>query len=563
MTAELDTRTSLAFGRDAVVAVGPQALFSEEGVALALDRGEDHVVIVFPVSFEPVAPKPGPEAPAFDTSEHVITVWGLLIQTEQGQQLAQSYALPLAPPATFALAYGQVIALGGDFYGNPEKPICKSAEPVRQFSENFEQLAKAKPEEVAKILAVANKFEFVPIERLPPNYEPSGVYAAMTTTPPHWVSDEDRAFDEATGGTQIKNGRYLELAKTNFDHFGLDAVTAYEAGHQLAQEAAVAAKSIVDPHVRAQMLARAYAINAFADHFLTDLFAAGHMRTPRRALYESAWNPVTADGASLCAKQMHDEDNKFGLWVENNVGDKWVAYGDARYRDLWNAAGRVVLRKAVQQSMNDIWSAFSTKQIKDAKEVLKYVAKVVWRIGEPAQREDPANWAPLFWQNPADKNIWRREELFDPSNRKWLEQGNFSGWGITTTVERLVLAKFPVYMPRWAYPTNVPFPPEEKGMTGEYGWPPQPGGMSGPFGATGPTIRAGLTGWFIARPPGPTQPPGPTGVGEPAGEEQPTGAGEQTGADEPAGAGEHTGTDEPATVEETTAASDESQGVSR
>jgi hypothetical protein len=27
--------------------------------------------------------------------------------------------------------------------------------------------------------------------------------------------------------------------------------------------------------------------NAFADHFLSDLFAAGHYRTPRRALFEA------------------------------------------------------------------------------------------------------------------------------------------------------------------------------------------------------------------------------------------------------------------------------------
>lgn len=505
MTEDVDVRTALALARDAVVGVGIQGLFSKEGVRLALEKGDDQAVVVFPSSLEPVAGEPGPNLPGFDTAEHVITVWGLKIETEAGPQLAQSYRLPLAPPSlAFTLTYGQVIALGGDFYGDPNQPVCTSKEPVVQFARNFAQLAAA-PSEVANILAVANRFEFAPIAQLPPNAEPSGVYAGLPTTPPHWVSDEDRAFDEATGGTSVKNGRYLNLAFTNFDHFGMDAIACYKAGHQLAQEVAVKAKSVSEPKERASLLANAYAVNAFADHFLTDLFAAGHMRTPRRALFESAENELTKIGAGLCAKQMHDEDNKFGLWVENGFSDRWVAYGDARYRDKWNAAGRVIMKKAVQQSMNDIWAAFQSGQVKtDLSSVLAYTANVITQIGQTAQRDDPNNWAPLFWQDPSTKNIWRREQLFDPSCRKYEEQGVLSGWGITSTVAKLVAAGFPVYMPQSVYPPSVGFPPYERGMTGEYGWPPQPGGMSGPtVGVTGPDL-AGFTGWFIDHAPGPT-----------------------------------------------------------
>ena len=86
------------------------------------------------------------------------------------------------------------------------------------------------------------------------------------------------------------------------------------------------------------------------------------MRNPRRALYESALIEPTAVASGLCAKRMHDEDNKFGLWVENALGDRWVAYGDARYRDAWNAANRRVMKRALQQSMDEVWVAFDSVQ---------------------------------------------------------------------------------------------------------------------------------------------------------------------------------------------------------
>lgn len=78
---------------------------------------------------------------------------------------------------------------------------------------------------------------------------------------------------------------YLGLAKINWDHFGQDARTAYNACHSVALQVAARGN-----------LQLAYAMNAFADHFLQDSFAAGHMRTPRRKLHDSA------GAADLCAK---------------------------------------------------------------------------------------------------------------------------------------------------------------------------------------------------------------------------------------------------------------------
>ena len=73
---------------------------------------------------------------------------------------------------------------------------------------------------------------------------------------------------------QFSAPAYLRLAQLNLDHFGEDAHTAYSAGHYTAMSEAANGNLEV-----------AYAMNAFADHYLGDCFAAGHMRTPRRLLH--------------------------------------------------------------------------------------------------------------------------------------------------------------------------------------------------------------------------------------------------------------------------------------
>jgi hypothetical protein len=85
----------------------------------------------------------------------------------------------------------------------------------------------------------------------------------------------DQADEDLARITWDREGpSYLRIAQLNLDHFGADARTAYNAGHTCALRTAAAGN-----------LELAYAMNAFADHFLEDSFASGHMRTPRRALH--------------------------------------------------------------------------------------------------------------------------------------------------------------------------------------------------------------------------------------------------------------------------------------
>jgi len=516
MSQNVDVRTSLAMSKDAVYVVNIAGLSSPEGAPLALDKGNNHVVVLFPSPCcnhhtSRAVPQVTHKAAAFNTAEHIITVSGCKLTMANGQP-ADALRTRLSVRPGLELTYGQVIALGGDFYGDPAHPVCNAGnleQQIEQFQKNFASLQTS--DEVTKILQITDHYEFKPIaQRVTHNQPPSGVYAGLPTTWPHLVPDEDRAFDEATGGTFFKSGRYLNLAETNLDHFGMDAMSCYNAGHILAQQSAINAKGSRDPNTALMV---AYAINAFADHFLTDLFAAGHMRTPRRKLFESAsvHNPLTQAAAGLCAMGMHNEDNKFGLWVENERRDKWVAYGDARYRDRWNSANRRVMKGALQQSMDDVWNAFKTGNVTNSGQVFSYLPKLIKEVGHnptTPNRNDRQNWAPLFWWNPDENNVWRRNNLEDGSDRTYCQQGSEGqNWGLTTTMVQLRVRKGP-YMPKQEYQMiNWPYPPNEAGPSGEVGWPAGPTSVNAytrvTHGVTGPDLMQ-FQDWRIDGTPGPS-----------------------------------------------------------
>ena len=70
----------------------------------------------------------------------------------------------------------------------------------------------------------------------------------------------------------------MKLAVNNYDHFQHQAQQVYLTGHQLAIEKAQEAAKEEDVKKRNSMLMEAYAMDAFASHFLTDSFSAGHIR---------------------------------------------------------------------------------------------------------------------------------------------------------------------------------------------------------------------------------------------------------------------------------------------
>ena len=89
-----------------------------------------------------------------------------------------------------------------------------------------------------------------------------------------WKINENVKFEWATLLRPSGCPTYIGLADINWDHFGKDAHTVYAVGHSVAIQVA-----------KSGDLEKAYTLNAFADHFLEDSFAAGHVRTPRRFLH--------------------------------------------------------------------------------------------------------------------------------------------------------------------------------------------------------------------------------------------------------------------------------------
>ncbi len=155
------------------------------------------------------------------------------------------------------LTYGEVVALAGDYYATPQ--------------ELAEELTTAVAEAIRGVT-------------------PQDEGTFLLNTHRGW-------FD------------YALLANENQDHFAPRCWARY------AQHHAEALQLALDKELDAALVR-----NAFADHFLTDAFASGHLRVPRDGL-------VGLTGA-LPTRKMHDEENVQGLWVQSASGFVWRAYGD-------------------------------------------------------------------------------------------------------------------------------------------------------------------------------------------------------------------------------------------
>ncbi|MFD4602005.1 DUF4157 domain-containing protein [Streptomyces sp. NPDC058464] len=148
----------------------------------------------------------------------------------------------------------------------------------------------------------------------------------------------------STGKTEaVTGGRYLTLAAHNVSHFsnvgdGHNNIGTWREGHRAALALAAAGQANA-----------AWAMNAAADHFLTDAFAAGHLRPDR---VHEVHSTVPGLG-SIKSKIWHDLDNEFGVAVHNRRGDRWLAFGDDHLNQVRNMA-----QKSFAVRAPDIQGAF-------------------------------------------------------------------------------------------------------------------------------------------------------------------------------------------------------------
>lgn len=156
------------------------------------------------------------------------------------------------------LTWGQVVAIAGDEFGSIEDLQAAAAtEPGRR--------------------------------RIRAALEHDAVRGPIPASLPA-ITDADR---EAQGG------RFIDLALTNVTHFaaGGDALATWRSHHQRALQAALEAGLSGN----ASNFQQAQATEAFGQHFLTDMFSGGHVRTPRRAIMDYYGERATVMASAFVA----------------------------------------------------------------------------------------------------------------------------------------------------------------------------------------------------------------------------------------------------------------------
>jgi hypothetical protein len=346
-----------------------------------------------------------------ESAEHVWIGGQITLEFDGEAKPAKDLKLHIVPrdDSDKTITYGQCIALGGDFYGVVGAPISTAENPQSAFRAAWASLVNAGKvmyppfsTEQSEILRIVQKETDAVAKAIRDGAEPSTAYAGLGI----YLSAE---------WALITALRYLALAVENWDHFGAYAVAAYKAGHAVACREAGLAAAQKDPAVRQLRLERAYAMNAFADHFLTDLFSAGHLRVPRKEMYDRT------DGAKwvlgeLC-RTMHGEDGRYGLNVTNANGDMWTAYGDSYLLDTKSKRNAELAVQAVQDSASEVWDSYKN----DTKVVKNKALLLVPDFKALSNRDDMTNFPGLFTLNERAQ-VERRRNMSSRDKREWTDQ---------------------------------------------------------------------------------------------------------------------------------------------
>ncbi len=294
------------------------------------------------------------------------------------------------------LTFGDIIALAGDYYGVPEKPICQGSteqERIKRFLAAYNTLAKGNVSEITNLLNLIKN-------------ERHAVDTALENGTSVSAAINAHNSEEYLHAVEYTKGRFVELAERNLDHFNEQAIIAYQTGHQLAMLAAIDARKISDSEEQQKQLEYAYTLEAYACHFLTDHFATGHIRTPRAQL-EKQFDAVIG---SLLSLFQHNEDGDSGLEVANKRGDVWKAYGDGHLFEEVCADTKTKAKEAVQTAVDEIYQAFKTgKTIQPEK-------SAVYQLIPDATSN---NYSAMFLYDATTEKISYRSDLNDKYCKKY------------------------------------------------------------------------------------------------------------------------------------------------
>ena len=242
----------------------------------------------------------------------------------------------------FTFTYGELIAFSGDFYQSPEQMFFETE------TKSWSHPLFNDPSAVQKL--ISGELEFV---------EEQMFKGAMSPYP------------DETLGYIVAFPSYIKTSLDNIEHFGWHNIKAYVRYHaaalRLAQQASMQRHS--QREAAAELFQQAVFVNSFADHFLTDGFAAGHLRNPRAE--SLSWGKK--EGQSILAVQaltklLHDQDHLLknsegkGLRVLNARGDRWATRSDGELFALasWEEPHVRIPLEAVELSLTELLRTFES-----------------------------------------------------------------------------------------------------------------------------------------------------------------------------------------------------------
>jgi hypothetical protein len=244
------------------------------------------------------------------------------------------------------IRFPHIVTLAGDYYGIAGKAISlpggNPQEKTERFKQAFDTLAQADNDELRRVVLEISA---------------ECIQVRDSSLPHHCYSSHMMERNNAL--KKIKSD-INELLIDNSDHFFNHAKDAYAIGHAHAISVAREAGKQKD----LEKLKQAYALDAFACHFLTDLFAAGHIRNQRGELEfflinELGFSEKQAKPlAGILTGAQHEKDSDDGLNVSNKKGERWRAFGDGHFFSPKNEENKEKVTSATQQSVDEVYHAY-------------------------------------------------------------------------------------------------------------------------------------------------------------------------------------------------------------
>lgn len=318
--------------------------------------------------------------------------------------------------------FGDVVAMAGDFFApdNKNEIICLGPTPEDRRARFYDSVSTMDQAQQPGVDEIIQEFD----------NELAGIKGKEQTTIVWQVyrkfSFAKFLFTLAAGSLNntVFAKQIFDRLVANFDHFGTCGQLAYGTGHfeacTLAETAGNTVRSVFNnmastaPQRQAALsaanssLIRAYFLDAFSLHFLSDQFAAGHLRTPRAALV----NQCADTPGGLLANYQHDEENRNGLHVVNRLGKKWISYGDSNVFDVRNLENLQTVHSAIHASRVEVVAAFQGLGVPSIgnETALLFVPEI--------DENDPANaqQCPLFRVNNVTGSLEVRDDIIRTSD---------------------------------------------------------------------------------------------------------------------------------------------------